>query len=268
MPTLALSRLQRTVDPLVEPWQATGGPGMTIGVVRDDTLVLHCSAGMANIELGVPIGPGTTFRIASVSKQFACAAILLLAAEGRLRIEDDVRDHIVGFPDLGHRITLAHLMHNTSGIRDMLEIMRLGGVDLRQPCQARPDLLDAVCRQRALNFDPGTRYFYSNSNFMLLGRIVEQVSGESLAAFLDSRIFAPLGMSMTRHTPLTTELVPGLASGYFPAPDGARGGWRHALHNFPLPWRGRVGVLGGGSWRFGKGNSGCRADMATRWRRR
>jgi CubicO group peptidase (beta-lactamase class C family) len=233
MSTLESLRLQRIVDRLLAPWQAATGPGVTIGVVRDDTLVLHRSAGMANIELGVPIGPGTTFRIASVSKQFTCAAILMLAAEDRLRIEDDLRDHIAGFPDLGHRITLAHLMHNTSGIRDMLEIMRLGGVDLRQPCHAA-DLLDAVCRQRGLNFVPGTRYLYSNSNFMLLGRIVEQVSGESLAAFLDSRIFAPLGMSMTRHTPLTTELVPGLASGYFPAPSGALNGWRHALHNFPL----------------------------------
>ena len=229
MTTLESLRLQRIIDRLLAPWRWTTGPGVTIGVVREDTLVLHLAAGMANIELGVPIGPGTTFRIASVSKQFTCAAILMLAAEGKLRIEDDVRDHIGALPDLGHRITLAHLMHNTSGMRDMLEIMRLGGADLGQPCGAQ-DLLDGVCRQRGLNFAPGTRYLYSNSNFMLLGRIVEQVSGESLAAFLDRRIFAPLGMTMTRHTPRTSELVPGLAAGYFPAPDG----WRRALHNFPL----------------------------------
>jgi D-aminopeptidase len=222
-------RLQRVVDRLLAPWQWTAGPGVTIGVVRDDALAVHRAAGMANIELGVPIGPGTTFRIASVSKQFTCAAILMLVAEGKLRIEDDVRDHIAGFPDLGHRITLAHLMHNTSGIRDMLEIMRLGGVDLGQPCQPE-DLLDGVRRQRGLNFAPGTRYLYSNSNFMLLGRIVEQVSGDSFAAFLDRYIFAPLGMTMTRHTPSTGELVPGLATGYFPTPNG----WRRALHNFPL----------------------------------
>src|SRR5580698_1373942 len=229
MTTLASLRLQRFIDHLLTPWQSTAGPGMTIGVVREDALALHRSAGMANIELGVPIGHGTTFRIASVSKQFTCAAILALAADGRLRVEDEVRDHIAAFPDLGHRITLAHLMHNTSGIRDMLEIMRLGGVDLGQPCQAA-DLLDGVCRQRALNFAPGTRYLYSNSNFMLLGRIVEQVSGETLAAFLDRRIFAPLGMTMTRHTPRTTDLVPSLATGYMPTPNG----WRRALHNFPL----------------------------------
>src|SRR5580658_3953566 len=229
MTTLTSLRHQRTVDRLLAPWQSTTGPGVTIGVVREDALVLHRAAGMANIELGVPIGPETTFRIASVSKQFTCAAILLLAAEEKLNIEDDVRDHIATFPDLGQRITLAHLVHNTSGIRDMLEIMRLGGVDLGQPCQAA-DLLDSVCRQRALNFLPGTRYLYSNSNFMLLGRVVEQVSGESLAGYLVHRIFAPLGMTMTRHTPRTTDLVPGLATGYMPTPNG----WRRALHNFPL----------------------------------
>src|ERR1019366_7898448 len=149
MTTLESLRLQRIVDRLLAPWRWTTGPGVTIGVVREDTLVLHLAAGMANIEMGVPIGPGTTFRIASVSKQFTCAAILMLAAEGKLRVEDDVRDHIGVLPDLGHRITLAHLMHNTSGIREMLEIMRLGGADLGQPCGAQ-DLLDGVCRQRGL----------------------------------------------------------------------------------------------------------------------
>lgn len=229
MTELATLRLRRTIDRLLAPWAGANGPGVTLGVVRDDVLVAHRSAGLAHIELDVPIGPETTFRIASVSKQFTCAAILMLAAEGKLRIDDDVRDHIAGFPDLGHRITLAHLMHNTSGIRDMLEIMRLGGVDLGHPCTPR-DLLDGVCRQRDLNFAPGTRYLYSNSNFMLLGRIVEQIDGETLADFLDRRIFAPLGMTMTRHTPTTTELVPGLATGYLPAP----GGWRRARHGFPL----------------------------------
>ena len=229
MTDLATLRLQRIVDRLLAPWAGANGPGVTIGVVLDHALVLHRSAGLAHIEPGVSIGPGTTFRIASVSKQFTCAAILMLAAEGKLRIDDDVREHIAGFPDLGHRITLAHLMHNTSGIRDMLEIMRLGGIDLGQPC-APQDLLDGVCRQRDLNFAPGTRYLYSNSNFMLLGRIIEQISGEPLADFLDRRIFAPLGMTMTRHTPTTTELVPGLATGYLPAP----GGWRRARHGFPL----------------------------------
>jgi D-aminopeptidase len=225
---LAHLRLERIVDRLLAPWRGNG-PGVTIGVVLDGVLVVQASAGLANIELAVPIGCGTTFRIASVSKQFTCAAILMLAAEGRLNVEDDVRAHIPALPDLGHRVTLAHLMHNTSGVRDMLEVMRLGGADLGQPC-APHDLLDGICRQRALNFVPGTRYLYSNSNFMLLGRIVEQISSEGLGEVLDRRIFAPLGMDMTRHTSSTTEIVPGLAGGYV----SCDGGWRRAVHNFPL----------------------------------
>ncbi len=229
MTNLATLRLQRIVDRLLVPWRDAIGPGVTIGVVRDDVLSVHRSAGLANIELDVPIGPHTTFRIASVSKQFTCAAILALAAEGRLNLEDDIRTHIPTFPRLEVPITLAHLMHNTSGVRDMLEIMRLGGVDLGQACAAQ-DLLAAVCRQQNLNFRPNTRYLYSNSNFMLLGHVVERVSGETLADFLDRRLFAPLGMTMTRHTPTTDELVPGLATGYLPTPNG----WRRAWHRFPL----------------------------------
>ena len=91
-------------------------------------------------------------------------------------------------------------MHNVSGIRDMLELMRLGGADLSQPW-AQDDLLAAICRQRSLNFPPGSRFRYSNSGFLLLGRIVEVVSGEPLAAFLARRIFTPLGMTRTQHTP-------------------------------------------------------------------
>jgi D-aminopeptidase len=227
---LSLLGLRRRVERLLEPWQRGDGPGVTIGVVLGDALVVHANAGVASLELAVPISPASTFRIASVSKQFTCAAVLLLAAEGKLAVEDDVRDYLPALPDLGQRITLDHLMHNSSGIRDMLELMRLGGVDLGQPCRPE-DLYDAICRQRGLNFPPGSRYLYSNSNFLLLGRIVEQVAGEAFAAFLERRIFTPLGMTATRHVTRTTEVVPGLASGYFP--DGS-GGWTRALHNFPL----------------------------------
>jgi CubicO group peptidase (beta-lactamase class C family) len=232
MPSTRLDHLllQRRAERLLAPWCQSEGPGVTLGIVRGDQLVVHESVGMSSIEHGVPIGPRTTFRIASVSKQFTCAAILLLAAEGRLSVDDDVRHHIPALPDLGHRITLAHLMHNTSGIRDMLEIMRFGGLDLAHPCEPR-DLLDAVYRQRALNFEPGARYLYSNSNFMLLGRVVELVSGQSLSEFLDQRIFVPLGMNATRHVERPAEVVPHLATGYFP---GHEGGWVRAQHGFPL----------------------------------
>lgn len=236
MTDLRTRRLERLIDTLIAPWEGMDRPGVTIGVVRGDTLLAHRSAGMANVELGVPIGPQTTFRIASVSKQFTCAAILLLAAEGRLSVEDDVRQHLPELPDFGARITLDHLMHNSSGLRDMLEIMRLGGVDLSHPVTPEA-LMAGICRQRMLNFAPGSRYLYSNTNFLLLGRVAERVAGQSLRDLLARRLFGPVGMRMTRMVERTTELVPGLATGYLP---GADGRWERAQHGFPLHGEGAL----------------------------
>jgi CubicO group peptidase (beta-lactamase class C family) len=228
---LADLALDRRIGALLAPWaEAASGPGVTVGVARAGVLVAHRSAGLASIELGVKIGPETCFRIASVSKQFTCAAILLLAQAGRLSPGDDARRHLPELPDLGATITVAHLMHNTSGIRDMLEIMRMGGADLGQVVTSE-DLFAGICRQRGLNFQPGSRYLYSNSNFFLLGLIVERLSGESLPAFLRRRIFGPLGMTLTSLTPEIDAPVKGLATGYIPGPEGA---WRRARHGFPV----------------------------------
>ncbi|MBX9699859.1 MAG: beta-lactamase family protein [Acetobacteraceae bacterium] len=229
MTDLGLLALRRHAERLLSPWDSRESPGATLGLVRDGALALHASAGMASLELGVPIGPDTRFRIASVSKQFTCAAILMLAEEGLLAPHDPLLDHLPDLPDAFAPITLDHLMRNSSGLRDMLELMRAGGADLAQPCEAEA-LLAAVHRQRGLNFPPGTQFLYSNTGFMLLGRVVERVAGEPLGVLLDRRILAPLGMTRTRHTPAVTEVVPGLATGYLP-----RGrGHARAQHGFPL----------------------------------
>jgi D-aminopeptidase len=236
MVDLEVRRLERLVEGLIAPWDGRDRPGVTVGVVRGESLLVHRSAGMASIELGVPIGPETCFRIASVSKQFTCAAILLLAADGRLSLEDEATRYIPELAGLGERVTLDQLMHNSAGVRDMLELMRLGGTDLAQPV-GPDDLMAAICRQRRTNFTPGTRYLYSNSNFLLLGRVVERVSGQSLRNFLAEHILAPAGMGMTRMVERTTEPVPGLATGYLPA---AGGGWERAQHGFPLHGEGAL----------------------------
>ncbi|UFN48027.1 serine hydrolase [Roseomonas sp. OT10] len=230
MTGLDLTLIERRVEALLAPWATRPGPGATLGIVLDGELAVRRHAGLASVEHGVPIGPGTCFRIASVSKQFTCAAILMLAEEGKLSLEDEARSHLPELPELSDRITVAQLMHNSSGIRDMLEIMRHGGADLGTPVRPE-DLLAGICRQRTLNFTPGTRFLYSNSNFLLLGLIVERVSGESLRGFLDRRIFAPLGMRDTRMTESVQEAVPGLATGYF---GEATTGWSRAPHAFPL----------------------------------
>ncbi|HWK47934.1 MAG TPA: serine hydrolase domain-containing protein [Stellaceae bacterium] len=229
MPDLDLLLLQRRVAALLTPWADGGTPGVTVGVVRGGALVLHDSAGLASLELGVPIGPDTCFRIASVSKQFTCAAILMLEAEGRLRLSDNVREHLPEVPDMGAPVTIAQLMHNSSGVRDMLEIMRQGGAGLGHPC-GTADLLAGICRQRKLNFAPDSRFLYSNSNFLLLGLIVEKLTGEALGGFLERRIFAPLGMTRTRMTPDPQSPVPGLATGYLPQANG----FIRAPHGFAL----------------------------------
>ncbi len=227
MTGLATLALTRGVDRLLERF--AGGPGATVGVVRDGALAVHRSAGLASLELDVPVGPDTTFRVASVTKQFTCAAVLMLASEGRLRLEDDARVHLPELPDMGGTVTVAHLMHNTSGVRDMLGIMRQGGADLGQP--VRPDeLMDGILRQRTLNFTPGSRFLYSNSNFLLLGRIVERLCGAPLSAVLERRLLAPAGMTRSRLVEQVGTVVPGLATGYLRR-DGA---WVRAPHAFPL----------------------------------
>lgn len=229
MTSLDLLRLRRALRALLAPFAAPGSPGASIGVVRDGALLAHESAGLASIEHGVPIGPGTGFRIASVSKQFTCAAILLLAREGRLALGDDIRVHLPELPEFAATVTLAHCMQNSSGLRDMLELLRLGGVDIAEPVPAGA-LLDAIGHQRRLNFPPGSRFLYSNTGFLLLGRVVERVSGQPLGAFLAEHVLGPAGMGATRHTPSTASLVPNLASGYLPGDDG----FRRARHGFPL----------------------------------
>jgi len=236
MTSLSHLHLVRGVDRILST--LGDGPGAAIGVVQGGDLTVHRCRGIASLELGVPIGPDTTFRVASVTKQFTCAAILMLAADGLLRLDDDACTHLPELPDMGAPVTVAHLMHNTSGIRDMLGIMRQGGADLGQP--VRPDeLMAGILRQRTLNFTPGSRFLYSNSNFLLLGRIVERVSGERLADLLARRMFTPAGMTRTRLVEGVDEVVPGLATGYV-RPAGA---WLRARHAFPL--HGEGGMVSG-----------------------
>lgn len=222
--------LERRVDALLSPWSHNDGAGVTIGVVLDGAFCMHRHAGLASIEHGVPIGDETRFRIASVSKQFTCAAILMLEAEGSLSLDEPARTYLPELPGSMGRVTVTHLMHNSSGLRDMFEILRHGGADLGTPVQPGA-LLDGITRQQTLNFEPGSRFLYSNSNFLLLGLVVERLSGRSLDAFLQERIFAPLGMADTRVTPDTAEAIPRLATGYLRDGNAV---WRRAPHAFPL----------------------------------
>jgi CubicO group peptidase (beta-lactamase class C family) len=164
-----------------------------------------------------------------VSKQFTASAIMLLAADGKLSLDDDIRKHLPEIPDYGHPITIRHLLTHTSGLRDQwdLLIMARGG-RFEEDRITEADVLEIVARQKGLNFVPGTEYLYSNTGYTLAGTIVRRVSGKSLRAFADERIFRPLGMTNTHFHDDYTMIVPGRAAGYARNP----GGWRVSLPNY------------------------------------
>ena len=194
-------------------------PGCALGVIRDGEFIYRRGYGMANLEHSMPINADTVFRTGSVSKQFTAMIVLLLVEEGRLSLDDSVRRWIPELRDFGDQISVRQLLHHTSGIRDYLTLMALGGYRDADYFSVA-ELLARLARQRDLNFRPGAEHLYSNSGYFLLGEIVARVTGQSLAAVADERVFAPLGMSQTHFHDDYSRLVPNRASGYAPDDDG------------------------------------------------
>ncbi len=203
-------------------------PGCALNVVADGRSVYERGYGDASLELDVPITPRTVFDIGSVSKQFTAMSILLLARDGKLSIDDDIRKFIPELPNLGH-VTLRELMHHTSGWRDYTDLMSLEGFDERDHTTDQ-DALDVLTRQRALNFRPESRWQYSNTGYFLLSIVVKRVAGTSLRDFAAERIFGPLGMHDTQYLDDTRMIIPRRATGYTPADSG--GGWQVEMSNW------------------------------------
>ena len=220
--------LQQRLDRLFNSVTPRGAPGCVVGVQRGGELLFRGAYGLASLELAVPLTPRSRFRIASVSKQFTVTAVLMLAAMGRLRLDDEVHVHVPELAPLPHPVTLEQLMRNTSGLPDFLEMLRLGGVGLEARID-RATMLRCIARNRHLNFAPGSRFLYSNSNFLLLGLVVERLAGCSLGDFLQQQVFGPLGLHDTVLEVACDTPLPGLATPYLP--DG-QGGWRRAMHGF------------------------------------
>ncbi|MBS0519585.1 MAG: serine hydrolase [Proteobacteria bacterium] len=219
--------LERRVDALFSRYTQPGSPGAIVAVMRAGHVELCKGYGLASIELGVPIAAKTRFRIASVSKQFTVSATLMLANEGKLTLSDPPHKYLHELAPLP--VTLDQMMRNASGLPDFLELLRLGGHGLDKP--ARPaDLLAACVLNRHLNFRPGSRFLYSNTNFLLLGLVIERLTGKKLGDFLAERIFRPLGMSHTMLAADIDTVIPDLATGYL---GDAEKGFRRAQHAYP-----------------------------------
>lgn len=226
--------LEKRVDALFAKYDRAGSPGAAVGVMRGGSVILAKGYGEASVEHGVPITPSTVFRIASVTKQFTVAAVLMLAREGKLKLDDQPQKYLPDLPHLPRPVTIDQMMRNNSGWPDFLELLRLGGSNLDRPSRLE-ELIGAINRNKHLNFEPGSRFLYSNTNFLLLGLIAETLSGKPLGDFLSERIFAPLGMTRTALTPDLDTIVPGLATSYLDNNDGT---FRRARHGYPLTGEG------------------------------
>jgi CubicO group peptidase (beta-lactamase class C family) len=207
-------------DAVVAKYAKPAEPGCAVGVYQDGNVVYEGAYGLANLEHSVPIDPRrTVFEIGSVSKQFTAASILLLAQDGKLKLDDDIRKYLPEMPDYGHVITIDHLLHHTSGLRDYLDLRWITG-KTEWNRYTEQETLDLIASQKGLNFTPGARYAYSNTGYVLSSVIVHRVSGKSLANFAQERIFTPLGMSNTYFETELGRVAPHHASGYSPAKDG------------------------------------------------
>lgn len=212
--------LENRVDALFDAYTKPGSPGCALGVIREGETVYMRGYGLANLEHEIAIDPQrTVFDIGSTSKQFTAAAILLLVKDGKLSMDDDLRTILPEIPDYGQKITLRDLLHQTSGLRDFTVLMTMGTGIREVDYRSADDALALIIRQRALNFAPGSHFMYSNTNYFLLARIVERISGKSFAQFAQERIFAPLGMDQTRIADHFDAVVPHLATAYKTTPE-------------------------------------------------
>ncbi|MCT7377948.1 serine hydrolase domain-containing protein [Chelativorans salis] len=208
------------IDHLFAAWAKLDSPGAAVAVMQDGEIVLKRGYGMANLDHDVPIEPSSIFHAASVSKQFTAMAVYMLAGEGKLTLEDDARSYIPQLPDLGFPITLRHLLHHTSGLRDQWDLLTLAGWRYSKDLITDDDVLRLVSRQRTLNFPPGARFLYCNTGYTLLAQVVQNVTGQSFRQFTTSRLFKALGMARTFFRDRHGEVIKGVAYGYHPCGEG------------------------------------------------
>ncbi|MBV9483680.1 MAG: serine hydrolase [Acidobacteria bacterium] len=220
--------LSDQVDRIFAEWNTPTSPGCALAVVKDGRIVYERGYGMANLELGIAITPQTVFDIGSVSKEITAMAVLLLVQDGKISLDDDVRKYLPEMPDYGNPITLRHMLHHTSGLRNYDDLFDLMGIPEADLTTDR-DALQLTVRQKGVNFKPGDEFLYSDTNFFLLSLIVKRVSEQTLRQFAQERIFAPLGMTSTHYHDDHTMIVPRRATGYAPHQGG---GFEIDMSNF------------------------------------
>lgn len=222
-------------DTIFEAYTRPGSPGCSLGVIRDGSFLYRHAYGEASLELGVAISPESVFYVGSISKQFTAASVVLAAEQGYLGLDDDVRKYIPELPTYSRTITLRQMLNQTSGFRDMFDLIYLSG---HNPAafNSPGEVLKLIERQRGLNNVPGGEWVYSNTNYFLLGVVLSRATRETLAQFAEHNIFRPLGMTHTLFYDDASVVVPGRVAAYDPGADG----------RFLVDWSTTYAIVGGG----------------------
>ncbi len=206
--------IERGVDSIFSPWSRTTTPGCAVGVDQGGMPLLRRAYGMANLETGTPWTINAISESGSVAKQFTAAAVVLLARDGVLSLDDDIGKWIPEVRGFGKKITVRHLLTHTSGLPDRYTLHEVQNRPAGEVDHRNAEVLSMLAGMRELNFDPGEDYEYSNTGYIIAATIVERASGKSLQAFTSERIFRPLGMDDTRWREDHRVVVPGRASAY------------------------------------------------------
>jgi D-alanyl-D-alanine carboxypeptidase len=214
---LATSTWADQVDDYIEShMRARHIPGVSLAVIHDGKTVKSRGYGVANLELAVPATTTTVYEIGSNTKQFTAAAVMMLVEEGLIKLDDSVTKYFEDAPEAWSGITIRHLLSHTSGIQNHVAVpgyMNVFKTSITSETSPGRDELLKMFFKLPLEFKPGETWAYDNTGYILLGIIIEKVSGKSYWQFLDERIFTPLGMRATRNTD-STPIVPNRAAGY------------------------------------------------------
>src|SRR5579862_2689988 len=212
---------EAAMDRIFQHYEEAGTPGCAVEIVHDRQVVFSKGYGLANLEHRSPVLNNTVFYIASVSKQFTGYAISTLIQQGKISEDADIHQYLSWVPDFGRGITVRHLLHHTSGLRDWPEALHAAGWRW-DDVFSYEDIVRMVKHQRDLDFEPGARESYSNTGYNLLAAIVEKVSGKKFTDWTEENIFSPLGMSSSHFQSDYHEIIPNLAYSYESSGSGYR----------------------------------------------
>jgi serine beta-lactamase-like protein LACTB len=210
--------LAAQADARLSRWFDANQPGATVLLMQDGKVLFKKGYGLANVELNVAMQPDMVFRIGSVGKQFTAVAVMLLVEEGKVDLQAPISQYLENLPKAWKAVTVEQLLNHTSGIPNYTDT-KAYWKHMREdftPTQ----LLETYVNDLSLDFEPGTQYRYTNTGYVLLGMLIEKVSGQPYARFMRKHLFEPLALKNTRYG-TETELIPGMVSGYVQGPKPA-----------------------------------------------